>query len=78
MKWGQEGEHYERLKSKLENLPRKKNDRGNVSDALIIEACLLQEHALISNDEAVQVICMEEGIMCMTLDEFLESNSSTH
>lgn len=75
MKWGQEGGHYERLKNNLENQPRKKNDRGNVSDALIIEACLLQEHALISNEKAIQSICKEEGITCMPLEDFLKINS---
>ncbi len=72
--WGQNGGHYERLKNNLESCPRKKNDRGNVSDALIIEVCLLQNHSLISNDKDVHTICKNEGITCMTLDDFLEKN----
>jgi len=72
--WGQDGGHYERLKRALESCPGNRNDRGNVSDALIIEVCLLQNHCLISNDKAVQTICQREGITCMTLDEFLEKN----
>ena len=72
MGWGQSGGHYERIKDKLDKYPRKKNDRGNPSDALIIEACLMQKHALISNEKAVQAICHEEGVTCMPLDEFLE------
>jgi len=71
MYWGQEGGHYDRLLRKLNECPRKRNDRGNVTDALLIEVCIIQGHTLVSNDSCIQSISNDEGIDCLNLNTFL-------
>ena len=70
MDWGQEGGHYDRLREKLGNYPGKKNNRGNVSDALILEVCIMQKLTIVSDDKAIQSVCSEENISCLTLSNF--------
>ncbi len=71
--WAQDGGHFERLLGKLRDHPGRSNKRGNRGDALLIEVCLLQGHTLVSNDAAVQSLCQQEGVPCLSLLQLLSA-----
>ena len=49
--WGADGGHYEHLLLKLDEI--KRGDRGNINDALIAEACLVERLTLVTCDQGL-------------------------
>jgi hypothetical protein len=67
--WDQGGEHYGAILKAMKS--RKKKDRGNSYDAVLIETCLYENIRLISNECAVREIAAEFGAECESLPKFL-------
>jgi hypothetical protein len=74
--WGANGGYYKKIKERLSTFKKKRKDRGNSSDALIIETCLIQKLVLVSNDPEVQEVSSEFGVQCVTVADFLKKCSS--
>ena len=70
--WGANGGYYKKIKEELSAFKAKRKDRGNSSDALIIETCFIQKLVLVSNDAEVQKVSLQLGMQCVTVNEFLK------
>jgi rRNA-processing protein FCF1 len=70
--WGAHGGYYKKIKTELSTFKTKRKNRGNSSDALIIETCLIQKLVLVSNDPEVQEVSSQLGVQCVTVSDFLK------
>jgi hypothetical protein len=70
--WGANGGYYKKIKERLSTFKKKRKDRGNSSDALIIETCLIQKLVLVSDDFEVQEVSSDLEVECVTVTDFLK------
>ena len=70
--WGAHGGYYKKIRAELSTFKTKRKDRGNSSDALIIETCLIQKLVLVSNDPEVQEVSSQLGVQCVAVTDFLK------
>jgi len=78
MPWGADGGHYETLKSKLDEI--KRNDRGNVNDALIAEVCIIEKMMLVTCDNGLAGVlnryCENQAILFPYSSELRNFNAN--
>lgn len=67
--WDQGGKDYPSILSALEL--KKKADRGNSYDAVLIETCAHRKAILVSEDGALREVAAEFGVHSMSLAEYI-------
>ena len=68
--WDRDGEHYDQILAELEK--KKRKDRGNSYDAVIIETCIYEQLVFVSGDRAAREVAQQFGVNAMTLETFLK------